>query len=213
MPQWHQAEPGSNPIELAAANKTKNRNTRLIIAVVLAVCMFCVLPSFAAYKMATASSASSPVETPDPPTVTLTGTLEPSSTPTATSTATLAPGQPSSTPTRTSSPTPAPSQTPWLVTQIVTKVVQVAGPSTIKTQMVYETVVVMVTATPGPSQTPWFITATPGPSQTPWVIIITQIVEVTPTETPTPEPTPEPTISETPAPEVLPGEETPTPSA
>lgn len=115
--------------------------------------------------------------------------------------------------TQTVTSTPGPTSTPIVITQMVTRIVNIGSQSTVivrATQLVTTTPQATYTpyptytVAPGATQTPWFIviTADPGPTQTPWIIEVTSTP--TPTETATatlttaPEMVIEPSITPTP---------------
>lgn len=172
MPKFMTAPAGTNPMEMPELIQRKRATLKqkmlLIGASCLALACLCSVSTYFLSKPKVAAAV------PASPTILASATM--------TASLTQMPATTSPTPTPTSSRTgfptlPGPSATPTIsptprvITQVVTRVVNIGQPYPVVTiQVVTVQIPVIVTTTPGATQTPWIIT-----------------VEVTPTETPTPE--------------------------
>jgi hypothetical protein len=179
MAKFHMTEPGTDPMQLHAAQKSDRVGKVKLILAISGLLLLCVLGPISLYLMTRPNPAQAEGVTITPlASETIAPSVTTTETPTATGTI-----LPSKTPTMTRTATLEPSQTPWMITQVVTVVKQLPGSNTTTIEKHFVEVTRIV---------PYLITATPEPSQTPWIITViapvevTRIVEVTPTFTPEP---------------------------
>jgi hypothetical protein len=203
MGRYHFSAPGVNPID----NPIKRKRGKPWFWILLLAGLIGCGTTFGVTRLSAKADGTSKVG----PTATRTYIVEVSS---ITDTPTPTPG---ASPTPTVTATPASTQTPWVITQVVDRQVeiiritvmvvdkQVVVPQdravivTVKVPWVITQVVpVEITTTPLPTYTP-YPTLTKGPSQTPWVITATLTMTPTPSSTPYYEPVTEtPTATMTP---------------
>jgi hypothetical protein len=210
MGRYHFAAPGVNPID----NPIKRKRGKPWIWILLLAALIGCGATFGVTRLSAQADGTSKVG----PTATRTYIVEVSSV-TRTPTPNLV-----QSPTPTVTETPSSTQTPWVITQIVERNVevmritvmvvdkQVVVPQdravivTVRVPWVITQIVpVEITTTPLPTYTP-YPTLTKGPSQTPWVITATLTDTPTPSSTPYYEPvteTPTATITSTQAVETV----------
>ena len=193
MTKFVTAPPGTNPMEQPEQYKRKRASRLTLVLVIcgsiLALLAVCGLPLYFMSKPKAQAAAIIPTETStSTATVTTTSTATATTMPTEGVIAPLDMIPTWSGPTATSTAT----STPWVITQVVTKIVP--GNS-----YPVPVVTVQVVKVEIPVQQTVIVTTTPEATQTPWIIEVTRIVEVTPTPTETPTETPTPTLEGYPA--------------